>query len=81
MNFVITNIIENSLKDDLLIQRHSSLKSNKHKFPFRMYDDDGDLFYEGLSKVNFSFSPLDEMGYNSGCTEIHYLNNGKFERL
>lgn len=81
MNFVITNIVENSLKDDLLIQRHSSLKTDKYKFPFRMYDDDRNLYFEGLSKLNFSFDPLDELGYSTGCTEIHYLENGKFMRL
>lgn len=81
MNFVITKIVENSLKDDELIKRHSSLRTDKHKFPFRMYDDDQEFYFEGLSKVNNSFDPLDEIGYSAGCTEIHYLENGKFVRL
>lgn len=81
MNFVITKIVENSLKDDELIKRHLSLKTDKHKFPFRMYDDDGELFFDGLSKINNSFDPLNEMGYSAACTEIHYLEKDKFVRL
>lgn len=81
MNFVITKIVENSLKDDELIKRHLSLKTDKHKFPFRMYDDDQELYFEGFSKVNNSFDPLDEFGNSAGCTEIHYLEKGKFVRL
>jgi hypothetical protein len=81
MNFIITNIPETSLKDEKLLERHSSLKTEKHKFHFKMYDDDRNLYYEGLSKSNFSFDPLDEMGYSAGCTEIHYLENGKYIRL
>jgi hypothetical protein len=46
-----------------------------------MYDDDRELYFEGLSKVNNSFDPLDEFGYSTGCTEIHYLEKGKYVRL
>jgi hypothetical protein len=46
-----------------------------------MYDDDRELYFEGLSKVNNSFDPLDEIGYSAGCTEIHYLEKGKYVRL
>ncbi|MBS1641600.1 MAG: hypothetical protein JSR11_03895 [Bacteroidetes bacterium] len=81
MNFIITNIPEPSLKDEKLLERHSSLKTEKHKFHFKMYDDDRNLYYEGLSKTNFSFDPLDEFGYSAGCTEIYYLEKGKFKRL
>jgi len=81
MNFIITKIFEPSLKDEKLLQRHSSLKTEQHKFHFKMYDDDRNLYYEGLSKANFSFDPLDEMGYGVGCTEIHYLENGKYKKL
>ena len=81
MNFIITNILEPSLEDKELIQKHLSKQNDKYKYRFKMYDDDGNLYYEGLSITNFSFDPLDEMGYSAGCTEIHYLENGKFERL
>lgn len=31
--------------------------------------------------LNNSFYPLDEEQPNSGVTEIHYFNNGKWEQL
>jgi len=63
------------------IQEDLKFKTDKHKYPFRLYDDDGELCYEGLSAENDSFEPLDEEQPNSGVTEIHYLNNGKWEQL
>ena len=51
-----------------------------HKF--RMYDDDGELYYEGFSNDSSSFQPLDDFGMpNAGCTEIKYLEKGKWETL
>jgi hypothetical protein len=60
--------------------------------PFKMYDDDGELYYEG--KLYFDpeyedvepevwFFPKDDFGEpNAGCTEIHYKNkDGKFEAV
>ena len=45
----------------------------KHKF--KIYDDDGELYCEGLSDDDCSFDPLDDYGMPSlGATEIHYLN-------
>jgi len=44
---------------------------------FRMFDDDGHLYYEGLLiGANASgFEPLDDFGTpNAGCTEIRYPN-------
>ncbi|MDR2065425.1 MAG: hypothetical protein LBP85_06940 [Prevotellaceae bacterium] len=63
------------IKEDL------KYKTEQHKYPFRLYDDDGELYYEGLSVENESFEPLDEEQPNSGVTEIHYLNNGKWGQL
>jgi len=63
------------------IEQDLALKSEKHKYPFRLYDDDGELYYEGLCVENNSFYPLDEEQPNSGVTEIHYLNNGKWEQI
>jgi hypothetical protein len=52
------------------------------KYKFKMYDDDNILYYEGLSDdcdSEKAFSPLDDFGTgNAGCTEIHYLTNGKY---
>lgn len=55
--------------------------------PFRMFDDDGELYYEGkcLSDEPGSedwFGPLDDFGIpNAGCTGIQYFENGKWEWL
>lgn len=56
---------------------------------FRMYDDDGVLYYEGLlmettKDAATGFEPLDDFGMpNAGCTRIEYLNlkTGKWEEL
>jgi hypothetical protein len=56
-------------------------KTDRHKYQFRLYDGDGELYYEGLSVENNTFYPLDEELPNSGVTEIHYFNNGKWEQL
>ena len=58
-------------------------KMCKHKF--RMFDDDGELYYEGYSNDKDSekaFDPLDHFGMpNAGCTEIKYLENELWETL
>lgn len=54
---------------------------------FRMYDDDGELYFEGILLGNDEseeegFAPLDDYGTpDSGCTEIRYYTNGKWETL
>jgi len=63
------------------IQEELKHKTEKLKYPFRLYDADGELYYEGLCVKNNTFYPLDEEQPNSGVTEIHYLNNGKWEEL
>ena len=45
-----------------------------HGFQFRMFDDDGELYYEGRCTIE-SFAPLDDFGMpNAGCTTIKYRN-------
>jgi hypothetical protein len=68
-------------EDKEWIERELQQKTDRHIYPFRLYDDDGELYYEGLCVANNSFYPLDEEQPNSGVTEIHYLNNGKWEQL
>jgi hypothetical protein len=45
---------------------------------FRLHDDDGELYYEGLyvgPDDESLFSPLDDFGMpNAGCTTIQYHN-------
>ena len=46
---------------------------------FKMFDDDGILYYEGYCLCDDDeslFMPLDNFGRpNAGCTEIHYKND------
>jgi hypothetical protein len=52
------------------------------KHHFKLYDDDGELYYEGYSDDDSSFSPLDWAMADSGCTEIKYRTaSGKYETL
>lgn len=46
---------------------------------FRLYDDDGILYYEGeMNEHCDGFDPLDEFGMpNAGCTEVRVLTPGK----
>jgi hypothetical protein len=54
--------------------------------PFRMLDDDGELYYEGrfIGDIDDeeAFGPLDDFGMpNAGATSILYLRNGIWEQL
>lgn len=55
------------------------------RYKFRLYDDDGELMFSGLSNDRVSlvaFEPLDYAQDRYGCTEIHYLqDNGEWEQL
>ena len=45
---------------------------------FKIYDDDGELYYEGRAtnqSYENAFEPLDWAMANAGCTEIKYQNN------
>jgi len=51
---------------------------------FRMFDDDGELYYEGTIWGDYDgFEPLDDFGMPSaGCTGIKYRNDkGEWEWL
>lgn len=58
---------------------------------FRMYDDDGELYYSGrilfdlfddTDGYEVEFAPLDDFGMpNAGCTEIRYWQAGKWVTL
>jgi hypothetical protein len=64
--------------DDL---NHAYIVTHPEKQKFRMYDDDGELYYEGYYVGDFSedaFGPLDDFGMpNAGCTRIDYWNETK----
>ena len=80
---MITYIFTKSIftDDKKRIKKNLSIKSNKYKHPFRLFDADGKLYFEGLSIQKYSFDPLDDEMVNSGCTEIKYYNNGVWETL
>lgn len=55
-------------------------------YPFRLLDDDGDVYAYGVSTDNSTenaFYPLDRYEYDYGVTEIQYKNpdTGKWETL
>lgn len=56
----------------------SDLDTNKT--PFRMYDDDGELYYEGNLYGDFNcLEPLDDFGTpNAGATEIKVYEKGRW---
>jgi hypothetical protein len=52
---------------------------------FRLRDDDKEVYFEGLmtSKAlhgfdHAAFAPLDDLGAGYGCTELQYLEEGKW---
>lgn len=63
--------------------RPAITEDQKKKMPhkFRLFDDDGELYFEGYSSNSSSFCPLDEYGIDYGCTEIKYFEKGKWEVL
>ena len=51
-------------------------------FKFRMLDDDGEVYYRGLSDEPDTFDPLDDFGTpNAGCTDIQYSGRGGWTSL
>ena len=49
--------------------------------PFRMFDDDGNLCYEGFL-IGDEFGPLDDFGEpNAGCTSIQVKENGVWSEV
>lgn len=76
-----------SIAPDELLARLKASKSDGVKF--KMYDDDGELYYTGRilalnddgTEMSYPecgeefFAPLDDFGMpNAGCTSIHYQN-------
>lgn len=54
--------------------------------PFKMYDDDDNLYYEGFyvgdKTSEGAFDPLDHYGTpNAGCTKIFYKKGNKWDQL
>jgi len=53
--------------------------------PFRIYDDDGELYFAGACRLDepgvTGFEPLSWAQYDAGATEIKYCENGKWVTL
>jgi hypothetical protein len=71
------------LEVNVLSRNYEESDEPKLIHPFKMFDDDDNLYYEGFSTDDSSFGPLDNYGTpNAGCTYIQYKNGfGKFETL
>lgn len=73
-------------KVKVLSRTYKADRDNTCTVKFRLYDDDGILYYEGRMNdwewENNPFGPLDDYGMpNSGCTELRYKKEGKWETL
>lgn len=56
--------------------------------PFNLYDDDGNLYFEGLISASwlygdaeYAFNPLDFASANYGCTSMTYYEGGEWKEL
>lgn len=60
----------------------TALVYGKDKIPWRLYDDDGELYYEGWlyedDEAIIEQAVLDWGMHDSGCTEIQVKRNGKW---
>jgi hypothetical protein len=69
----------------LSFEEMKQIESNSKGCPFRMRDDDGELYFEGLlyGEHTTGFEPLEDFGMpDSGCTTIEYVNGqGHWEAL
>lgn len=82
-------ITKDHLEGDSAGVRSSNFDANvKTPYPFKIYDDDGILYYEGYCSeydTEEAFAPLDNYAQpNDGATEIHYKETGllgKFSAL
>lgn len=72
------------LEDHACLLGTGSFKE-KRKYAFRLYDDDGNLCFSGVSSDRDSeqaFEPLDFAEGAYGCTRIDYLQgDGEWETL
>lgn len=81
-SFIITkdHICDGDL-DNAKFGNMKALEEGKAVHKFRLFDDDNEMYYEGLSTNSSSFDPLDWAMEHDGCTDIKYLENGKWESL
>ena len=84
--WTITNdLVDDGKKVGTASVNYDEAKAALLKHRFRLLDDDGEIYYEGLSDDSDSqraFAPLDDFGKNyAGCTEIHFFTDGVWRQL
>jgi hypothetical protein len=58
---------------------HDEIMADPTGKRFRIYDDDGELYYEGILIDGDGFEPLDDFGSpNAGATTIKYMQGNKW---
>lgn len=61
---------------------YDELREHEMTAQFRMKDDDGEIYYEGIATPEADFGPLDDFGMpNAGCTNIEYKEKGIWKVL
>ena len=63
------------------IGRSAVLANGKCLYPFRLYDDDDELMFSGVSTEPNSFVPLDYTQDIYGTTRIDYCAEGEWTTL
>lgn len=85
--WAITKDIINPSCGDAPVLAHSRTwrETRQTTFPFQLRDDDGEVYFEGVSMDSTSeaaFAPLDDFGAAYGCTSIWYQDgHGDWEVL
>lgn len=80
MSYIITKYFSLDDEDqgkDVVVEENTCGPQPDQIHLFRVYDDDGVLYFEGYSNDSSSAEPL--TAFRNGCTEIRYFNNGKWE--
>ena len=82
----ITNdLVDDGKKVGTASRNYDEAKAALLKHRFRLLDDDGEIYYEGVSDDCDSlraFAPLDDFGKGyAGCTEIRYFTDGVWRQL
>tara|TARA_R100001530_G_scaffold128140_1_gene97722 strand:+ start:75 stop:353 length:279 start_codon:yes stop_codon:yes gene_type:complete len=76
--------IDEAYQDDsenLVGPRNADQTITANKAVFKLYDDDGELYYSGEIYGDYDgFEPLDDFGApNAGCTAIKIEGGGRYE--
>ena len=85
MWIITTDRIDNGEKAGTSSRNYNEANAALLRHRFRLLDDDGEIYYEGMSDdcgSQRAFAPLDDFGKGyAGCTEIHYFTDGVWQQL